>query len=664
LPDPQANPTDPKALKALADLYLDIIKAGEQYPVKEWEVAAERYGGFEDEAEREHLDGFRGQVDTQKSYLDQLEGNVRVTPAVGMALDPNVPKEAQCGEQLVQYAFRELGLRRVCSRALLSCLVGSAGAAIDSYDERRTMPAIRWIHPKQVAWDAECAGDITRAGWVAFYEFISPDVLWVQSEGKLDLKKLRAAAEKQPTTHTGDILRDVAGTGPSAPLRKRCLLWRFFGRNEYALYSDRPVDEWPLGGKGEAEFERFRTAHEPRRYLELVDGYDEPLADEPDWPREFALDFDQWPVHWLTFNEDLQHVAGFTDWRHVQRANDANENMARAISKNATASLAIKYLSHKGLAAKPEDLEEFLRTGNPTKVLDGMVDDQGKPLLTPVQVTEFRQDLLEAAQFLQDKSDGAARIDEILRGMQGKPGQTATEVDARQEAAMASTNQRLRLYEEFEEGMARRWLEMAYATMPRFSTIAVASLVKVGAAEPPIEGAPAEPAPEAAAPVEPPPEAATALLFTDQEQVPWSQVAQILKTNPGSEIKRLGVDAIVGEAAAMFWPEGLPLDVIRRNIRVYVEVGSTTRQARFEKVTLLTDLYQNLLLPLYQAVGRMDLAAQFVKIIVAKAGADDATELVPKPEELLAAQQAQAAAQAAALAAGPPAAKPAGGPPA
>jgi hypothetical protein len=145
--------------------------------------------------------------------------------------------------------------------------------------------------------------------------------------------------------------------------------------------------------------------------------------------------------------------------------------------------------------------------------------------------------------------------------------------------------------------------------------------------------------------------------------VPWSQVAQILAANPGSEIKRIGVDAIVGEELSQFWPEGLPLDVIRRNVRIYVEAGSTTRQARLEMVTTLTNLY-SLLLPLYQAVGRMDLAAQFVKLIVSKTGAEDAIDLVPNPQEVLAAQQAQAAAQAAELAAGPGAAKPAGGPPA
>jgi hypothetical protein len=677
--DLETDTPDAVKQKALVDLYLDIINSGEKYPVEEWDDAAERYGGYEDPPDREHLDSFRSQVDTQKSYLDQLEGNIRATPAAGMAIDEIVAKQAQCSEGLVQYAFRELALRRVCGRALLSSLMGSAGAAVDSYDERRALPIVKWINTRQVAWDKDSAGDITRGGWVAFYEWVSPDVLWAQSEGKLDLKKLRDAANKQPKTHTGDVLKDAISGGPSEPLRRRCLLWRFFGRNEYALYSDRPADDPLPGDKGEAEWTRFRTAKEPRRYLELVDGYDVPLADEPDWPREFALDFDQWPVHWLTFNEDLQHVAGFTDWRHVQRANDANENMARAITTNAKASLALKYLLRKNAGVTREDVEAFLKTNNPAQVLEGLVDDQGNPLLTPVQVEQFRQDLLEAAQFLQDKADGAAHIDEILRGMQGKTNQTATEIGARQEAAMTSTNSRLRKYEEFEEDVARRWLEMAYATMPRASTIRVATLEAPAppvtpmpgaegappvteAAPPPAEGEAAPAAPEVA-PAEP------VLVLTDQEGVPWSMVAQILTANPGSEITRLGVDAIVGEELAQFWPEGQPLDVIRRNVRVYVEAGSTTRQARMEKVQILTELYTNLLLPLYQIVGRMDLAAQFVKIIVAKAGGDDATALVPDPQELLAAQQAQAAAQAAALAAGGKggqggSAPPAGGPPA
>ena len=602
------TPSTPDAVagKSLVDFYLDIIRSGEKYPAQEWEVAAERYAGPDDPARREHLDAFRGQVDTQKSYLDQLEGVIRVTAAPGMAEDEAVQKQAQCAERLVQYAFRELCLRRVCGRALLSALINGAGAAVDAYDERRTMPTMRWLHPLQVAWDATCQGDVGRAGWVAFYEWVSPDVLWAQSEGALDLEKLRHAANRTPQTHLGQVRRDSAKSGSSGELDRRCCLWRFFGRNEFAIYSDKPADA-PVDGKGAAEFSRFKVALEPRRYLELVDGYDEPLADEPDWPAEFALDWDAWPVRWLTFNEDLEHVAGFTDWRHVQRANDANEELARALTKNGEASLSVKFLASSTIQANRETLEEFLKTGNAEKVLDGMVDAQGNPLLTPMQTVEFRRDLLELAKYLQDKSDGAARIDEILRGMQGKPEQTATEVSARQEAMQTMTTQRLRRYEEFEEEVARRWLEMALATMPRYSTLNVASIQRL----------PNDPQGE---PI---------LVYEPRKGVPWEEVAAILAANPGSEIKKIGVDAIVGAALAEFWPSGMPLAVIRRNVRIYVDAGSTTQQARTEQAAAMSQAYLTLFLPLYQATGRMDLACSFVKLIAAKMGLDEAAALVP-----------------------------------
>ena len=667
MPDPAANPlaaaangvappvsqatlrpaTAPADKKSLVDFYLDVILSGEKYPIEEWNVAQERYAGFPENEKREHLDAFRGQVNTLKSYLDQLEGTVRVSPAPGMARDENVQKEAECAQRLVQYAFRELGLRKVCGRALLAALMASAGAAVDSYDERRTMPAVRWIGAKQVAWDSNCQGDVLRAGWMAVYEFVSPEVLYAQSEGKLDLQKLRTAATKRPRTPFGDIDHRPDEGGKGGALNKRCLLWRFFGRNEYAIYDQQPVPNAP-DGKGEADFSRFKVAagYEPRRYLELVDGYDEPLADEPDWPREFALDWDQWPIHWLTFNEDLEHVAGFTDWRHVQRANDANENLSRAISNNATASLDVKFLARKKLAASKETIEAFLKTGDPTSVLEGMVDDQGKPLLLPVQRDQFRADLLAAAQFLQDKSDGAARIDEILRGMQGKPNQTLGEVEIRHEASMTSTNDRMGRYEDFEQDVARRWLEMAYATMPRYSLVSIAAVRKVPAQT---DESGREIAPEQ-----------NELIYGEPQSVPWSAVAQILINNPGSEIKKLGVDAIVGEEIAQFWPEGVPLDVIRRNVRVYVEAGSTTRQARFQQVQQLTSLYIQVLVPLYQAVGRMDLAAQFVKLIVSKMGDEDAANLLPDAQQILQAQQLQQQAALAAAAGGAPGAVPPG----
>jgi len=73
----------------------------------------------------------------------------------------------------------------------------------------------------------------------------------------------------------------------------------------------------------------------------------------------------------------------------------------------------------------------------------------------------------------------------------------------------------------------------------------------------------------------------------------------------------------------------MPLEVIRRNVRIYVDAGSTTQQARTEQAAAMSQAYLTLFLPLYQATGRMDLAASFVKLIAAKMGLDEAAALVP-----------------------------------
>ena len=624
--------------KKLQEFYLALIDTGEEYPVAEWKRAWRQYAGTPEETDRPWVNLFRGQVDTLRSYLDQGWSAMRFLPAEGREEDPGVQGQAACDSAFMAYCRRELSLEDEAMRALLSCCVVNAGCVVRKWDLARMLPTVEAIRPEQVRWDPRCGGNPRRAGWQAYCKYISPETL--HQETGIPVQTLRDAARKTKAPREGQVEGETEVVEQSQGkldaekrcrgVLDRCRVWSFFGRNEYALYDEPPEDspgtssqaeqsilaedpEAAESEEGGPRLERFldtQGLREPRRYLRIVEGLDDlgPVADEDDWPTELALDTDEWPVVWLSFNADGETVASFSDFRHVDRSNKAFENGLGEFDERLRLHLSVRWLLSRSLGKNRDEVERALKNLDRVTIPDAL-DERGNPLVKQMDLSDFPPALIDALKMWREVTDLASMQNEIMRGGEGEFN-TAFEARMSREASTVKVASRVRAYRAFVAEIHRAILAMAHVMMPRLTTVEMFLFDKdqkpIGLA---VEDG------------------------EDGKGLPWERVRELMRTMPGTEITELGVEAIVGPELAQHWAEKQPLEIIRRDLRVTLDEGGTQKTARLEEGAVLKELASDVLLSLYERAQRPDLAVELMRRILVLAGVAEVDALVPKPED-------------------------------
>lgn len=486
------------------------------------------------------------------------------------------------------------------------------------------------------------------ASWVAFYEYVSPDMLAKDHPGLDSARLIKASTPAAGIPDDPDAKAEQAAeltrsrTTVGKQLR-RVKLWRLFLRNAAALYDAEPADEEDK--EAGPHLERFRDKEgmtEPRRYVELVEGYDGPLvADEIGWPEALALDFDAWPIKRLAFNEAHDRVSGFTDRRHLQRI----EGYLERGMGNANRAMSLKHsgaIGQVGGDKRSESQIKGLLEEEGLKLVADAIGPDGKELLKLLFQDEgLSQEDVAWMELLLTQHDFLSGVPKVKQGAEPDY-DTATEATIASEAGSARSEDQLRLIEDWDAEVVAQIQGMAHVTLRQLSSVEVV-------------------VPESLEQAEGYDEATGMLVSMPQvtpahpevmDGLPWAQVQQILTEQPEAQLVSLGVEAMVGPELAQWWVDGEPLDVVRCSTTVTVERGSTQRRTRERKVMLALQMYEKVLAPIYEQTGRVDLLVKFATLLfeLQDLGTDFGSAL-PKPEEVLAQmqqaqeQQAQAAEQ-------------------
>jgi hypothetical protein len=657
-PAPPDNTPEAERLVGVAKYFLSLVRLGEIWPKDEWEEARVAYEGSTEKPNRLRANLWRTMVDTQAAFLDQDPKRPIVRPQDGYAKDETARGQAQCEQALYDYIFREMDYASAIEQVRHSAGLIDVGFAVLSWDMRRSLPAFRYLEPEDVRIDPDCGGDLARAGWIAFAENVSAELLSRQAGIPLD--KLRKARVKplpdadQPERDAEEVRRATEVVGAAID---KCRVWHIYARNEFALYDTRPASD-EQDQEGRPHFERHRDRHgmnEPRRYVKVVEGYDRPIEDIQDgWPEALALDWDEWPIVMLGFNRRKGKCAGFTDWRHVSVLQEDFNTVLKDLVVRAKLRNPPKMLKGEGCTMDDAQIKRMLESTE-VEVIGGAVDATGKPTLVPLDFGTPTVQEVELLATVKNLVDQMSMLPEIMRG--GEQGfETATEARTASEAAAAKIERRFRRYERMQIEIARKTIQACHANLPLLTRVERLQPVMREVLIPdPVTGTTLP-----TGQMEP-----TGDFEPVVDSLMWSE-AQIALAEPGAELVQLGVEAMVGPELARFWPEGKPLSVIRASTRVDVERGSSQRRVREEKSKEFRELVMQVLLPVSQATNSPQMALAIARKCLLLMDVEDVDQLVPSLPEVeaaLAAQAAQEQAQAAAPAqeSPPPAAAPAPG---
>ena len=625
-------PDDPKALR-LARFFSQLIRSGEAWPEEEWDKAREAYEGDTKATAPQRFNLWRSTLDTATAYQLQIDPTIRVEPAEGLADDGAAQAQAACDEALLKYLWDEMGLAKERSRITHDSKVIGLGFGRCCMDLRRMLPCFRHIDPEDVRVDPNCRGNLAEASWLAFSEYVSPDMLLRERKG-LDSEKLMKSAsgaagpEEDPDAREGqrDALKE-ARENVGKHLR-RVRLWRLFLRNAAALYDKEP--ESVKDEEAGPHLERFRDKEgltEPRRYVELVEGYDGPaLVDEDKWPDALALDYDAWPLKRLAYNEAFHRVAGFSDWRHLNRL----EVYLETVIGDANADMALKNSGAIGLRDGDTRSEGQLKAVLETtglKIVRDALDANGNPKMRVLfDDAGLSEQDLAWVKLLHDLHDQMSGVPKIRQAGETDI-ETATEAEILSEASNARVEAQLRLIEEWDAVVVEQLLAMAHVNLRKLSSVEIVLPEQVGYDE---QGRPYRVPKQTQA----------------VDGLTWAEVSNILAQDPSAQLVSLGVEAMVGPALAEAWIDGQPLDVVRRSVRVRVERGSTQRRVRERKVMLALKLYESVLTPLYAT--RPDLLVKFARRVMEMQELDsDFGDVLPTDQEMQVAAQQTALAAAA-----------------
>ncbi len=669
------RPGGDQGKKDVQAFFESLVKQAEVWPTDEWDAAWKAYEGDPDNPPRANL--WRSRVETQGAFLDEQPAHIPVSTADGWADDKQAEGRAECEEALYAYLHREMGYHEVISRVRAVADVQNMGALVHRVDMRRNLPALLAIPMEQVAVDGDSGPDIKRANWMGYWEWESAEMLIEEYPG-LDATKLEAIAASAPRREDNDarfpgVSEEVVRVG------KRLKVWHVFARNQYALYDKEPTEpgEPTADTDGKPHWERFRDRHgmnEPRRYVKFIAGYYEPLVDEDGWPAVLALDWDEWPIQFLRYNEGKDNVPGFTDHRHEKRIIAYHEQAIGDANKRAALGNNTKMGGVAGSPLSQAEVKTFLETDG-IAYLAGAFTSDGRPTFKPIEFEGLRREDLDWIDLCKRTHEQVSGVPKIKEGSESEF-DTATEAEIASEASTARANVRLRDFEAFQSNVARQVIAMAHVMVPKQSIVEVSPEVLAEAKHELMDVDTDEAGvrmwindvEQRLKPYKPDPRFANMDLElirhveADNPLVPGiaAMVLQSWLALESAQLIGLGADAMVGPEKAEFWDETMPAELLRRSTVVSVERGSTQQRTRLQKVAAFNEVYDRMYAPLLASLANVDPMLAIEKQVDATRkvlGMLDLNEyesLLPDVERLKAAMLAQQEAQAAQAAAGVP----------
>jgi hypothetical protein len=603
---------DAEAKKKVVKRFLYLIKTGERPPVSEWEEAIESYEGFEREDDRPRANLWQSRVKTQAAYLDEEPAKVRVVPPAGYADDQMAKLRADMDEELFAYLRREMGYDKAFKKMRHSADLTNVGCLVHCVDTRKLLPEIRYLPNERLAVDGECNGDLKRGGWVAYYDWVAPEII-AEQYPEISLDTLRKAAVQSerlldPDSKMRDEEREVLENAYQATsdMRSRCKLWRVYARGEYALYDTHDYPE------EKPHMERFRTREgmdEARRYLEIIEGLEEPVQDADEWPEVLALDYDEWPVTVIRYNDSLDSFWSFTDYRHEERLVSDFDRALASVARSQSLS-GLKFGCGPNFTGDENMVKNRLGSTE-VELLKDTFDANGNQTFKALDLGSLTPEQLQYLDVIHDLHDEMSGVPKVKRGEENED-VTATATKIASDASTAKSNVRLRKWEAAIAEAARKTLQIAHAALHKYSAVEVVE------APPIIGGIPliGNPKPRV------------------RDNLSWRE-AQVLLMQPESQLLYLGVEAMVGPMLAEAWVDGEPRDVIRRCVMVSVEKGSTQRHARMEKALLFREIYADYMNRIEGAAmgGYLLTLNEAMKKLFGMMELDEFDSVLVKPEE-------------------------------
>jgi len=598
---PRRRAADAEARKRVAKHFLLRVKGGEKWPLEEWAEAWNTYEGKAIPSARPRANLWRVKIDTHQAFMVEEPPATTFTPQDGVAEDPIAIGRAKCEEGAYRYIFREQDYHTTVQKACLWDSVVSLGAVWHTIDRHSNLPTITWLDPsKELAIDGQCGGDIRRALWVAVAQYESAEMLATQQDfirAGITLAKLKKAVEKtsqEPALDpdTEDVQR-LAAAQEVADYDKKCIVWHFYARGHVALYDTEPANAEGVPAEGKPHLERFGDSlkmEEPRRYLLLVEGLEEPVIDEDAWP--VALDTNEWPVTIINHAWSRRSIAGGTDLRHESRLIGDHEQSLADLHVRDTLRNPPKFAKAPSCKLTDDIVRRMLSSGN-VEVFENALGDDGKPLISLIDWGTIRPEDLRRPDDLRALYDIVAMLPKVMRGEQFDEARTKYEVQTVVDAAMAGLERRLRLIERFYADIARKTMQIAHTIIPVTSTVEVPEEIRIGVPDP-LTGEMVE--------VGTGQYEMVTLGASPMPPLPWAQ-AEVELRRPGARLLRLGIDAMVSPDLVQFWEPDMPLALLRRNVKVAVEHGSTQRQARLDKAKSFRELFGEVISPLIQQIA-------------------------------------------------------------
>jgi hypothetical protein len=572
-----------------------IKRSKKKQPEKAWKKAEDMLlVGDEDNTKDKppYLSGFRLLYERLKSYLDQIDPTFDVVPTLAYFADNISQKSAECDRRYLTYIWDEQKMQRIQSCKLDSALIRNCGYSLLGFDTKKWMPKLSYLKSIKVYTDPDCDGIKENAKAIAYEEDISVEEF--VSKYKIgDIENvLKKAGNVLNVLEQESLPEDV-----DRKMFKTVKIYHVFAKGDAAIRKNDDEKEIPT----EKEVASLINS-EPKRYLQFTEGYDKPLFDG-EWP--YDIDNNEFPISELMFNTVSGNYYSFTDNDHMTRTDELCDSILRDVEENAYFGGKKKFAgSQTANDLSREKIESFLNDPK-RSYIEEMLDASGNPKIKQIDTGKFEIGLMQTYELFDKVRKDSSALGELLStSAQEFKDVTAIAVRVQDANSHQQVNRRLSGplgYEESIKDDAIKVLEVAHQYVPKYSVIEVKGMD--------ID------------------ELGNVSESSQLQSLPWEQAKLAIKQ--GGKLIQLGVDAIVGTELAEFWREGQPQLEFKLSTSVRVKKGSTRDTTQENRAAIMKQFYLEVLMPIYQATNRMDLAAEYIKKTGEMAGIDHIAELIP-----------------------------------
>jgi hypothetical protein len=596
----------------------NIKRAEKKQPRDDWNAADARLNCDTDDPTKDdrggdakpYVNGFRLHYESLKSFLDQTEPTFKVSPTDAFFGDKTVQKEAEADAAYLKFVWNEQKCQITQSKKLDSTLRKNFGATCLIFDVKKWMPGLKYLSAERVIVDPDNNGNIEESNWMGYYEDMPIEDLLSQNP-EITQEELKSILGKAKSTLTAEEQKEIED-----PMEKRLYtvvrVYHIYARNAEAIrVIDKEGDEEDkIPPKDILEEMNVSTK---REYLKFVKGYEKPIKVGP-WP--YDLDDDEFPITILRFNTPGERTYAYTDYKQMMRLENICEAVLDDIQRDTYWSAARKFTGSDMGATTETNIEAFLMDKK-RSYIKNMLDANGKPRIVEIEVAKPNNDLPGKYELLNKERRTASGLGELL-ATEAREYKDVTALAARIQDANTHqrVNRRLGGPEGYELSIgedAVKILEIAHQLVPRYSLLEL-QVPDVSETD---EGFKLGDS------------------FSKQlVNMPWPQ-AMVSITQGTAKLIKLGADAVIGEELAQFWrtTDETPPIVFKLSTKVRVVPGSTRNVTKEQRAATMKQYLLEVFAPMYGAMQRWDLYAQFAERIGHMAGIENVSDLIPKQSE-------------------------------